>query len=223
MHFEFYVLAKYYPVLLKGTLVTIEYTLIGLVTSLIFGSIVAVLRSLKIPFLNPILVAYINVCREVPLLVQIYFVFFGLPSVGIVLSAPEAAVISITLNEGAFIAEIVRGGIQSIARGQWEAARSIAMNTLQTMWFVILPQAVRKVIPTLVGHSSYILKDTAILTVIAIEEVTSAAGYINDLTLSSLTAFGSAAVIYVLLFWFCQYAGSRLERVFAAGGAPRWN
>lgn len=222
MHFEFYVLAKYYPVLLKGAVVTIEYTVMGLVTSLIFGTLVAVLRTAKVPVLDPILRAYINVCREVPLLVQIYFVFFAMPSLGVTLSASVAALVSITLNEGAFIAEIVRGGIQSIPRGQWEAAGSIGMSGIQAMRYIILPQAMRKIIPTLVGHSSYVLKDTAVLTVIAIEEVTSAAGYINDMTLSPLTAFGSAAVIYVLLFWVCQFTGARIERFFEVRGSVKW-
>lgn len=222
MHFEFYVLVKYYPVLLKGMVVTIEYTALGLVTSLIFGTLVAITRTAKVPVLDSLLRAYINVCREVPLLVQIYFVFFAMPSLGVTLSAPVAALVSITLNEGAFIAEIVRGGIQSIPRGQWEAAGSIGMTGLQSMRHIILPQALRKVIPTLVGHSSYILKDTAVLTVIAIEEVTGAAGYINDMTLSSLTAFGSAAAIYVGLFWFCQFAGARIERFFDVRGSVKW-
>jgi His/Glu/Gln/Arg/opine family amino acid ABC transporter permease subunit len=223
MHFDFHVLVEYYPVLLQGTLVTLEYTVLGLVTSLCFGTLVAVLRTFRIPILDGILVAYINVCREVPLLVQIYFIYFGLPEIGIALSAPEVAIISITLNEGAFVAEIVRGGIQSLPRGQWEASKSVAMSRLQTMYYVILPQAMRRVVPSLVGHTSYIVKDTSVLTVIAIEEVTSASGYINDMTLNSLTAFSSAAAIYVAIFWLCQYAGSKVERALSAEGNSRWN
>jgi His/Glu/Gln/Arg/opine family amino acid ABC transporter permease subunit len=222
MHFEWHVLLKYYPVLLKGLVVTVEYTLITLLTSLCFGTGIAALRALKIRLLDPLLIAYINVGREVPLLVQLYFIFFGLPALGVSLSTPVAAVLAITLNEGAFVAEIVRGGIQSIARGQWEAARSISMNRLQTLRYIILPQAIKKVIPSLVGHTSYILKDTAILTVIAVDEITSAAGYINDMTLSSLTAFGTAAAMYVVLFWFLQHVGARVERAFRYEGVLRW-
>jgi polar amino acid transport system permease protein len=222
MHFEFHVLAKYYPVLLKGLVVTIEYTLICLVTSLCFGTFIAILRTFRIRLLDFLLIAYINIGREVPLLVQLYFIFFGLPALGISLSTPVAAVLAITLNEGAFIAEIVRGGIQSISRGQWEAARSVSMNRVQAVRHIILPQALNKVIPSLVGHTSYILKDTAILTVIAVDEITSAAGYINDMTLSSLTAFGSAAAMYVALFWVLQHVGSRVERAFRYGEVLKW-
>jgi polar amino acid transport system permease protein len=222
MHFEFYVLVKYYPLLLKGLVVTVEYTLAGLVTSLGFGTGVAILRTFRVPVLDRLLVAYINVAREVPLLVQLYFIFFGLPSLGVTLTAPQAAILAITLNEGAFIAEIVRGGIQAVHRGQWEAARSLAMGPVACLRYIILPQAVRKVIPSLVGHSSYILKDTAVLTVIAIEEVTSMASEINDQTLSALTAFGSAAAIYVALFWLLQYGGTRLERALGVGGQVQW-
>lgn len=222
MHFEYYVLAKYYPLLLRGLVVTIEYTIIGLLTSICFGTFVAILRAFTIPVLDGTLIAYINACREVPLLVQLYFIFFALPSMGLTLSTAAAAILSITLNEGAFVAEIVRGGIQSLSRGQWEAARSIGMNQLQAMRYIILPQALKRVIPSLVGHTSYILKDTAVLTVIAIEELTSAAGYIFDLTLSSMTAFGSAAIIYVGLFWILQHVGFRLERAFGFEGVVRW-
>lgn len=222
MRFEFYVLAKYYPVLLKGLLVTIEYTLICMVASLCFGTLIAILRTFRIRFLDSLLITYINIGREVPLLVQLYFIFFGLPALGISLSTPVAAVLAITLNEGAFIAEIVRGGIQSISRGQWEAARSVSMNRLHAMRYIILPQALNRVVPSLVGHSSYILKDTAILTVIAVDEITSAAGYINDMTLSSLTAFSAAAAMYVALFWILQKVGSRIERAFRYEGVVRW-
>jgi ABC-type amino acid transport system permease subunit len=172
--------------------------------------------------LDAVLIAYINIGREVPLLVQLYFIFFGLPALGISLPTPVAAVVAITLNEGAFVAEIVRGGIQSISRGQWEAARAVSMSRVQAMRYIILPQALKKVIPSLVGHTSYILKDTAILTVIAVDEITSAAGYINDMTLSSLTAFGSAAAMYVVLFWVLQHLGARVERAFRYEGVLKW-
>jgi His/Glu/Gln/Arg/opine family amino acid ABC transporter permease subunit len=222
MRFEFHVLAKYYPVLLKGLIVTVEYTLITLVTSLCFGTLIAILRSFRLRVLDTVLIAYINIGREVPLLVQLYFIFFGLPALGISLPTPVAAIVAITLNEGAFVAEIVRGGIQSISRGQWEAARAVSMSRVQAMRYIILPQALKKVIPSLVGHTSYILKDTAILTVIAVDEITSAAGYINDMTLSSLTAFGSAAAMYVVLFWILQHLGARVERAFRYEGILKW-
>ncbi len=222
MKFEFHVLAKYYPVLLKGLIITVQYTIVCLITSLCFGTLIAVLRTFRIRVLNMLLTAYINVGREVPLLVQLYFIFFGLPAIGISLSTPVSAVLAITLNEGAFVAEIVRGGIQSISRGQWEAARSVSMSSVQAMRYIILPQALKKVIPSLVGHTSYMLKDTAILTVIAVDEITSAAGYINDMTLSALTAFGSAAMLYVALFWVLQHLGARIERAFRYEGALKW-
>ena len=222
MHFEWHVLAKYYPVLLQGLVVTVEYTLVTLVTSLCFGPFIAVVRTFRVRGLDALLTAYINIGREVPLLVQLYFIFFGLPALGISLSTAVCAILAITLNEGAFVAEIVRGGIQSLPRGQWEAARSISMNRWQAMRHIILPQALKRVIPSLVGHTSYILKDTAVLTVIAVDEITSAAGYINDQTLSGLTAFGSAAALYVALFWILQHAGGRVERAFRYEGVLKW-
>lgn len=222
MTFEWYVLAKYYPLLLKGLLLTIKFASISVVTALLFGLMVAVLQTLKVPMLARFLNWYVIFFRETPLLVQLYFIYYALPSLGVLLSAGLSGILAITLNEGAFITEIIRGGIQGVDKGQTEAARALAMTNLQTTRLVIMPQALRHVIPALVGQSSYILKDTTLLSVIAIPELLSQAGYINDQVLSPLTVFVAAAVIYMLLFFILDTAGSVTEARLSIGEQRRW-
>lgn len=222
MEFEWYVIAKYYPLLVSGLIVTIKFTLIALVTSVIFGLLIAVLRALNIPVLRKVLDGYVVVFRETPLLVQLYFVYYALPEIGVVLSAASSGILAVTLNEGAFIAEIVRGGILGIHKGQNEAATALALTKIQTLRHIIFPQAIRNVIPSLVGHSSYILKDTALLSVVAVEELTNSASYINDLALSPLTTFGSAAVLYVIFFWIFQFAGNAIENMLSMEAQTKW-
>ncbi len=222
MTFEWYVVARYYPLLLKGLLLTIKFASISVVTALLFGLLIAVLQSLRVPVLARLLDWYVVFFRETPLLVQLYFIYYALPSLGILLSAGLSGVLAITLNEGAFIAEIIRGGIQGVDSGQPEAARALAMTRLQAMRLVIMPQALRNVIPSLVGQSSYVLKDTSLLSVIAIPELLSQAGYINDKVLSPLTVFLAAAALYVLLFFILDTAGSVTEARLSIGEQKRW-
>lgn len=212
MGLQWYVLQRYYPLLLDGFLVTILYTAVTIVTSLLAGLLIAVLRFLKPPFLTQLLNGYVTFLRETPLLVQLYFIYFALPFLGIKFSAPVAAVLAITLNESAFIAEILRGGIQGIHKGQHEASHALAMTRLQSLRLVILPQAIRNVIPTLSGQCSIILKDTSLLSAIAISELLDQASAINDQVISPTTVFGAAGVLYLVIFAFINKCGAYLEK-----------
>lgn len=211
MKFSWVVLRQYYPVLLNGYIITLLYTTISLVFCLVVGILVGTLRSQKIPYLDRVLKMYTTFFRETPLLVQLYFIYFGLPQLGIFLSAPVSGVLAITLNDGAFIAEMVRGGIQGVPREQIEAAYSLGMSKPQVLWYVVLPQALRSVLPAIIGQSSYILKDTSLLTLIAIRELTGAAEYIHNLLYEPGTAFFSAAILYIFTFWFINLCASRVR------------
>jgi len=211
MKFEWYIIAKYYPVLLQGLLVTVQYTLVASVTSFCFGLIVSIIRAFKFPIISKLFDYYVIFFRETPLLVQLYIIFFGLPQIGIIFSAAISGILAITLNEAAFISEIIRGGIEAIPKGQKEASRALALNGLQIMRYITLPQALWNVIPSLVGHSSYILKDTALLSLIAIEELMGAADLINASTVSPLTTYFSAAVLYYVFFLLFNVIGMNIE------------
>jgi len=211
MKFEWYIVVKYYPLLLHGFLITVEYTLVAMVTSFCFGLIVSIIRTLKFPIITKLFDYYVVFFRETPLLVQLYFIFFGLPTLGIILSVQISAILAITLNEGAFISEIIRGGIESISKGQKDAAKALSLNNLQIIRCIILPQALLNVIPSLVGHSSYIIKDTSLLSLIAIEDLMNVASHINDITFSPVTAYFSAAALYYLLFSIFNGVGMNIE------------
>lgn len=215
--FQLHVIIEYYPMILEGLYTTIKYTFIALITSIGFGLIVSLIHTLRLPIISKLINGYIAIGRETPLLVQLYFVFYALPELGIVLQAWQAGILAITFNEGAFIAEIVRGGVQSIGKGQWEAARSLAMTRLEILRFIIFPQAIRKVMPSLIGHSSYILKDTAMLSLITIEELTNVAHYINYFSLSSFTTFTVIACLYIILFWILNGFGVILQNRMPKG------
>jgi len=215
MNFEWDIISEYYPILLKGAILALQYTVICIILSLILGLLVAILRVLKISkIVDGILNSYISIFREIPLLVILYFIFFGLSQIRLIMPASVAGILAITLNEGAFIAEIIRGGFESIHKEQWESAIALRMTKIQAIKYVILPQAIKKVIPSLVGQSSSILKDTAILAVIAIEELTFSSKIIFNATFNGLTSFGSVALLYVMLFLIINVIGIKLEKAF---------
>lgn len=211
MKFEWYVIVKYYPIILKGLLASLEYILIGLVTSFCFGLVVTIIRAFRFPVISKLFDWYVVFFRETPLLVQMYIIFFGLPQIGIYFSAPVSAILAITLNEGAFISEIIRGGIQAIPKGQEDSSKSLGLNDLQTMRYITFPQALWNVIPSLVGHSSYILKDTALLSLISIKELMFAVDRINVAVFSPLTVYLSAAALYYVFFLIFTKIGNCLE------------
>jgi len=211
MKFEWYVIVKYYSFFLQGFLVSLEYVLISVVTSFCFGLAVSIIRTFKFPIISKLFDWYVVFFRETPLLIHLYIIFYGLPQIGIFFSAPISAILAITLNEGAFISEIIRGGIQAIPKGQEEASKTLALNDLQTMRYITFPQALWNVIPSLVGHSSYILKDTALLSLITIKELMFAADYVNAAICSPLTVYFLVAVIYYLFFLNFNIIGMCLE------------
>jgi polar amino acid transport system permease protein len=201
MEFNWHLFVRFLPLILEGFLVTLQYTAAAIVLSMVIGFIVGTLHSQRVPLLWRLFRGYTTLFRETPLLVQMYLIFYGLPYVGLTISAPVSGILAISLNEGAFVAEIVRGGIQSVRSGQKRAAISMGMSKNQVLRYVLLPQTIRTILPSLAGQSSYILKDTALLTLIAVEELTNAAQYINELYSTPGTSFFSAAFLYLVAFW----------------------
>ena len=217
MEFNWHLFVRFLPLILQGFVVTLQYTVLAVLLSMIIGFVVGTLKSQRIPFLSRLLGSYTTLFRETPLLVQLYLIFYGLPYLGLTISAPVSGILAISLNEGAFVAEIVRGGIQSVRSGQKRAAVSLGMNKTQVLRFVLLPQTLRSILPSLAGQSSYILKDTALLTLITVEELTNAAQYINELYSTPGTSFFSAAFLYLVAFWAINSIAIYLQR------RQKWN
>jgi His/Glu/Gln/Arg/opine family amino acid ABC transporter permease subunit len=212
--FHWYVIAKYYGDFLHGLVVTLEFTAISIATSLLLGILVASVISLRIRLLHRILAWYVAFFRETPLLVQLYFVYYALPQFGLVLSAGVSAVLAITLCEAAFFSEIVRGGLQAVPAGQYDAGQALALSRGRILRLIVLPQAIRSVIPSLIGQSSVVFKDTSLLSVVAITELTATTEDINAKLIDPLTTFVTAGAIYVAVFWILNILGMVLERRF---------
>lgn len=157
--------------LLKGFAVTIEVAFFAIVFSFLIGSILGSIRYSRIPILSRIMAIVVECIRNLPLLLIIFFVYFALPEVGFKLDIKPAAILALTIFEAAMISEIVRSGLNSIEKGQIEAARSSGLSYMQTMWHIILPQALKRMIPPLVSQFISLLKDTSLAVVITLPEL----------------------------------------------------
>ncbi|WP_250124274.1 ABC transporter permease subunit [Chroococcidiopsis sp. CCMEE 29] len=206
------------PFLLRGALVTLQLTAFSVVLGLIGGSLIGIARLSQILPLRWAARAYIDFFRGTPLLVQIFMIYFGLPAIsqelGITFTFDRltAAVIALSLNSAAYIAEIVRGGIQSIEPGQAEAAQSLGMSSVQTMRYVIFPQAFRRMLPALGNEFISLLKDTSLVAVIGFEELFREGQLIVAENYRAFEIYAAVAAIYLCLTLLSSQAFSRLEK-----------
>ncbi len=204
------------PYLLRGTVSTVEISAAVIVLGTTTGVLAGLLRF--VPW-APVHIGVgwgVEVIRAVPLLLQIFFIFFGLPAIGLKIPTIPAAVLAMSLWMMANTAEVVRGGIQSIPRGQTEAARSTGLSGLQTMRHVIFPQAIRRMLPPFVGLCTILIKDTSLAAIIGVFELTRAAQETIERTFRSFEIYILAAAIYCCLSYplslLAQHAEARLHR-----------
>ncbi|MGG5252664.1 amino acid ABC transporter permease [Neobacillus sp. SM06] len=158
--------------LLQGFAVTLEVAFISIVLSFLLGGLIGTLRYAKIPFVSKLLTVVVETIRNLPLLLIIFFTYFALPEVGLKLPITAAAIVSLTMFESAMLAEIIRSGLNSVEKGQIEAARSSGLTYVQTLRSIILPQALRRMVPPIVSQFISLLKDTSLAVVIALPELT---------------------------------------------------
>ena len=204
------------PALLKGTLTTVGLFALTLVFSLPLGLIVSLGAMNRIWPVKAVAEAYIYVLRGTPLMLQLFFVYYGLPAIGISFDRFPAAVVTFVLNYAAYFAEIFRAGIQSVSAGQHEAARMLGFRRAETLRYVVVPQAVRRMIPPVTNEVIALVKDTALATAIAVPELIKAA---RDAANRDVNTAGYivAAGIYLLLTFVVTMASKRLEKRFSAG------
>lgn len=165
--------------LLSGLMVTLKVAAIAIVLSFTLGTLIAIIRYAKVPVLSQILAVAVNIIRNLPLLLIIFFMRFALPEVGIKLDIMTAAIAGLTIFEAALISELIRSGLNSIDKGQIEAARSSGLNYIQTLWHIVLPQAVTRMVPPTVSQFIALLKDTSLAVVISLPELMHHARIIN--------------------------------------------
>jgi His/Glu/Gln/Arg/opine family amino acid ABC transporter permease subunit len=192
-------LVRVWPILLTGAWWTLRLTLLALLFGIPLGLFVALGRISPLPPLSAAAAVYVEVIRGTPLLVQIFFIYFVLPAVGITLPELPAALIALSVNAGAYIAEIFRAGIQSIEVGQMEAARSLGMSYPRAMRLVILPQALRRVLPPLTNEGIALLKDSSLVSVMGMTELTRRGQELSSSYASPMTIWPAVALFYLLM------------------------
>lgn len=197
--FQFGPLAAYLPQFLSGLWLTMLLSLAGIVGGFTLGVACAVI-STSAGWLPRLFVrTYVEMMRNTPLLVQIFVIFFGLPSLGIRMSPLSSVLIALVLNNGGYIAEIVRGGIQATHRSQIEAAQSLGLSYLQTLRFVILPPALEKVFTPVVSQCVLLMLSTSLVSAIGVEDLTGAAMIASSETFRTMEVYLVIAAIYVSL------------------------
>ncbi|MDM5153444.1 amino acid ABC transporter permease [Bacillus sp. DX1.1] len=198
--------------LLKGLLVTLEIAVVAILLSFIIGSVIGTLRYTKIPIVSPILAFIVEIIRNLPLLLIIFFTYFALPEAGLKLEITTAAIVALTIFEAAMISEIVRSGLLSIEKGQIEAARASGLSYVQTLRYIILPQALRRMVPPLVSQFISLLKDTSLAVVISLPELMHNAQIINGQNVNyMIPTFILVACMYFVVNYSLSLVSRRLE------------
>ncbi|PKK40017.1 amino acid ABC transporter, permease protein [Clostridiaceae bacterium JG1575] len=202
----------YFPRILKGAPVALSLTVLGIFFGGLLGLLICQMKLSRRGALKAIGSFYTWFFRGTPMMVQLYFLYFGLPKMGITLSAYAAASIGLSLNIGAYMAEIIRGGIQAIDKGQFEAAKALGMNHVQTMRRIVIPQTVRIILPSLGNEVITLLKDTSLVAAISLTEVLKITHQITSREFTPLPAFAVAATFYLFFTTVLTALFGRLER-----------
>jgi putative glutamine transport system permease protein len=202
--------------LLDGLLVTLEVALLAIVFSFVFGTILGILRYTKIPVLSHLAMLYIEVIRNIPFLLVIFFGYFGLKQLDIDLPITTSVIISMTIFTSSLIAEIVRSGLNSVDRGQTEAARAQGLSYIQTLWHIIMPQGFKRTIPPMVSQFVSLIKDTSLAVAISLPELTHNAQIIYNKNFNAtIPLLLTVAVIYFVINYGLSQLSRKLEKVLS--------
>ncbi|NLK98335.1 amino acid ABC transporter permease [Defluviitalea saccharophila] len=213
------IIEKYGSMLMQALGKTLLLTLLSLFFAMIIGLIFSLMNVGKNRFFNFIGTAYVDGVRGVPLIVLAYFIYFGVPAgvkmMGVQdfrLSALQAGTIALAMNCGAYMAEIIRAGIESVDKGQMEASRSLGLSYAKSMRLVVLPQAIRTMVPSIINQFIITLKDTSILSVIGFPELTNLGKTISGNTFKSLETWAIIGIMYMIVIVTLSKVAKRIER-----------
>ena len=213
--YNYRVVATYFPAFLAGLEVTLLVSAWSLVIALTVGTMVALMNISTRRWLNLLASAYIQAIRSTPLLIQVYLVYFAVGVIPLLdrrLTELEGGIIALALNAGAFMSEIIRAGIESISRGQVEGAQSVGMTYLQRMRHVILPQAIARVIPPLIGQTAVMIKDSSLVSFIGVTELTAAGLILMSERLLPNEGFLTSAALYLLIYIIMLHVSNYAQR-----------
>lgn len=197
--FDFGWLAQYWPAIVGGVLVTLRLILVGAVFGIALGTACAWARTQGPAWTRPIVSAYVELIRNTPFLIQLFFIFFGLPSLGVQMSEVTAASLAMIVNLGAYSCEIIRAGIQATPKGQFEAGASLGMTRFQVFRNVVLVPALQRIWPALSSQVVIVMLGSAVVSQIAAEDLTFAANFIQSRTFRAFEAYFLTTLIYLLL------------------------
>lgn len=215
MAFYFQRLVEIYPFFFKGLWMTVMISATGLVFGTLGGFLLGILRARDSVWLTWPIGVFVALIRGTPFVVQIFIIFFVLPDMGIQLEAFPAAIVALSILGTAFICEIVSGGIRAVSAGQWEAARASGLNLYQQLRFVILPQAMRTILPPLVGQYVLLIKDSSVVSVIGVVELTRV-GWLTVVRIpEGLMVFSLVGILYFSISYPLILLSNRLETKMA--------
>ena len=196
---------SFFKILIPGLTVSIPLTVISFSIAMVIATITALIQFANIKILKDVARFYIWFIRGTPLLVQLFVVFYGLPSIGITIDAIPAAIIVFSINEGAYCAETMRGALESIPKGQLEAGYCVGMSYLQIVWRILLPQALRVAFPSLFNSLISLVKDTSLASNITVTEMMMQTRMINAKVYEALTLYLEVALIYLMFSTILTY------------------
>jgi len=211
--YYFQQLVDSFPFFLRGLGMTVLVSLLSLAGGTVIGFLIGIVRSSQVKFLRYIFSVYVDFMRGTPFLVQIFIVFFILPEFGIQLEAFTAAILSLTIYAGAYICEIVASGIEAVPTGQREAALAFGLTRFQQLRFIILPQAMRTILPPLVGQYVLLIKDSSVVSVIGVTDVTRVGWLTVQRVPEGLMVFGLVGILYFVVCYPLIKIANKLEKL----------
>jgi polar amino acid transport system permease protein len=218
--FDFISVLPYYKEILNGIVLTIEITAATTILGVAAGALGAAARVGQNKFLQNLVGAFVEVIKNTPFIVQLFFIFFGLPALGIKLTALEAGMIAMVINLGAYSTEIIRAGVEATSKGQWEAGKTLGLRWSQIFIHVILPQAFHKISPALISQCIIVMLGSSVLSQISVEELTFTANFIQSRTFLSFESYLMITFIYlilaVLLRRLLTYTSKKLFKIESA-------
>jgi len=202
MTLDFTTLIPYLHMFWAGMIITVKASVIAVLIGTSLGVLIGAMRVLPVRPLRAVSGAYVYVIRGTPLLIQLFLIYFGLPSLGLNLPAFSAGVIGLAINSSGYVGEIVRGGIEAVPKGQWEASQVLGLSYLKTMRHIILPQAIRNMLPAFGNEFVTLIKESSLLSTLAITELTMVGQQVRSVTYASFETFILVGLIYLFLTSF---------------------
>ena len=199
------------PLMLEGAAWTLLLAVASVFFGAIVGTVVALIRLTTLPVLSQLATLYVSCMRGTPLLVQLFVIYFGLPSIGLQFDPISAGILGLSLNVGAYLSETLRGAINGVEHGQWNAARSLGLTQTQTLRYVVGPQALRLAVPSLSNSLISLIKDTSLVSVIAVGELMLATKEVIATTFQPFPLYLAAAAIYWAMSASFETLQKRLE------------